>query len=221
MRHKLSKDGVSLTLIDESYNANPASMRAALQMLATAEPAGRGRRVAVLGDMLELGVHSRGLHAGLAEPVVQAGVDKVFACGPEMTWLWKELPGDMHGACTATSQELIEPLLGSIQSGDVIMVKGSLGSKMGPGGQGHHRQVWGQHGRLTIAQPHPVPAGAADFSLANFGTNMFYHLFLELADQSFRAERVPLHHVQDRGRADDGAVAVVPVRAEADLADAG
>jgi len=131
VRHKLSKDGVSLTLIDESYNANPASMRAALQMLATAEPAGRGRRVAVLGDMLELGVHSRGLHAGLAEPVVQAGVDKVFACGPEMNWLWKELPGDMHGACTATSQELIEPLLGSIQSGDVIMVKGSLGSKMG------------------------------------------------------------------------------------------
>ena len=131
VRHKLSKDGVSLTLIDESYNANPASMRAALQMLATAEPAGRGRRIAVLGDMLELGVHAKGLHAGLAEPVVQAGVDKVFACGADMTWLWKALPGDMHGACTATSQELIEPLLGSIQSGDVIMVKGSLGSKMG------------------------------------------------------------------------------------------
>ena len=132
VRHKLSRDGVSVTVIDESYNANPASVRAALQMLATAEPAGRGRRIAVLGDMLELGVHSTGLHAGLAEPVIQAGTDKVFACGEHMGALWKSLPRDLHGAYTATSQELIEPLLGSIQSGDVIMVKGSLGSKMGP-----------------------------------------------------------------------------------------
>ncbi len=131
VRHKLSRDGVSVTVIDESYNANPASVRAALQMLAAAEPAGRGRRIAVLGDMLELGSHSQGLHAGLAEPVVQAGVDKVYACGEHMGALWKALPRDSHGAHTATSQELIEPLLGSIQSGDVIMVKGSLGSKMG------------------------------------------------------------------------------------------
>lgn len=130
VRHKLSSDGVSLTVIDESYNANPASMRAALQMLAVADPAGRGRRVAVLGDMLELGVHAPGLHAGLAEAVVQAGVDKVYACGEHMDALWKQLPGDMQGAYAATCQELIEPLLGSIQSGDVIMVKGSLGSKM-------------------------------------------------------------------------------------------
>ncbi len=132
VRHKLKADGVSVTLIDESYNANPASMRAALAMLGDTDPAGRGRRIAVLGDMLELGVHSAKLHAGLAEPVEAAGTDKVFACGPEMVALWSRLPDAMKGSYTTASAELIEPLLGSIQTGDVIMVKGSLGSKMGP-----------------------------------------------------------------------------------------
>ena len=132
VRHKLSKDGIAITVIDESYNANPASMRAALDMLARAETAARGRRIAVLGDMLEMGVHAAQLHAGLAEPVEAAGTDKVFACGEHMEHLWKNLPTALHGAYTATSAQLIEPLLAAIQNGDVIMVKGSLGSKMGP-----------------------------------------------------------------------------------------
>lgn len=132
VRHELETDGVAITLIDESYNANPASMRAALEMLKTAQPAGRGRRIAVLGDMLELGVHSKDLHAKLLEPVRLSKVDAVFASGPEMQHLWNALSPELKGAHTQDSKQLIEPLLGSIQSGDVIMVKGSLGSKMGP-----------------------------------------------------------------------------------------
>ncbi len=132
VRHKLKADSVAVTLIDESYNANPASMRAALAMLGNTDPAGRGRRIAVLGDMLELGVHSAKLHAGLVEAVEAAGTDKVFASGPEMAAMWAELPDALKGSYTAASAELIEPLLGSIQTGDVIMVKGSLGSRMGP-----------------------------------------------------------------------------------------
>lgn len=130
VRHKLQTDGVKVNLIDESYNANPASVRAALEMLAASEPEGHGRRIAVLGDMLELGAHSADLHAGLVDPIGSADVDKVFVCGEHMKHLWAELPPSRRGAHEATSAELIEPLLASIQSGDIIMVKGSLGSKM-------------------------------------------------------------------------------------------
>jgi UDP-N-acetylmuramoyl-tripeptide--D-alanyl-D-alanine ligase len=130
VRHTLVSDGVKITLIDESYNANPASVRAALDMLAASEPDGHGRRIAVLGDMLELGVHSAELHSGLLDPVEAADVDKVFVCGEHMRHLWAELPARRRGVHKATSAELIEPLLETIQSGDIIMVKGSLGSKM-------------------------------------------------------------------------------------------
>lgn len=132
VRHNLIADGIHVTLIDESYNANPASMRAALEMLGSSEPSGRGRRVAVLGDMLELGDHSGRLHGELINPLQTAAVDAVFACGSAMNALWRKLPASARGAYAPTSQELIAPLLESVQDNDIIMVKGSLGSRMAP-----------------------------------------------------------------------------------------
>lgn len=132
VRHSLKVDGFEVTVIDESYNANPASMRAALEMLGASQPTGRGRRIAVLGDMLELGEHSDRLHGELAGPVQAADVDQVFTCGPAMNVLWNKLPAAARGAHAPSSQDLIAPLLEAIQANDIIMVKGSLGSRMAP-----------------------------------------------------------------------------------------
>jgi UDP-N-acetylmuramoyl-tripeptide--D-alanyl-D-alanine ligase len=124
-------DGEAL-LIDESYNANPASVRAALQLLAQAKTGKRGRRIAILGDMLELGTHGPALHAELAEPVDAAGVDVLYACGPLMEQLWAKTPAARRGAHAETSEGLRDTVLASLRAGDVIMIKGSLGSRMGP-----------------------------------------------------------------------------------------
>ncbi|MFO1089165.1 MAG: UDP-N-acetylmuramoylalanyl-D-glutamyl-2,6-diaminopimelate--D-alanyl-D-alanine ligase [Hyphomicrobiales bacterium] len=131
VRHAIALGKGHVTLIDESYNANPASMRAALAVLAQTEPGFRGRRIAVLGDMLELGRESGDLHAGLAPAIAASRVDLVFACGTDMARLWDALPGERRGAYAATSQALVEDLRGALREGDVVMVKGSLGSKMG------------------------------------------------------------------------------------------
>ena len=124
--------GTGVTLIDESYNANPASMRAAITLLAQVEPGRGGRRIAVLGDMLELGGTSPALHAGLAAPLNEAAVDRVFLAGPLMRSLWEALPTERRGAYAETAAELEPLLLEEIVSGDVIMVKGSKASRMGP-----------------------------------------------------------------------------------------
>jgi UDP-N-acetylmuramoyl-tripeptide--D-alanyl-D-alanine ligase len=121
-----------VTIIDESYNANPASMRAALATLGLMRRSEFKRRVAVLGDMLELGQDSPALHAGLAEAVDAAGVDVVFACGELMGSLFEALPASRRGAY-AKSAEAHQPLLTeAVRAGDAIMVKGSLGSRMAP-----------------------------------------------------------------------------------------
>ncbi len=146
VRHSLSVDGLHVTVIDESYNANPASMRAALDMLGASQPSGRGRRIAVLGDMLELGDHSDRLHGELVEPLQSARVDQVFACGPAMNALWEKLPGAARGAYAASSQDLIAPLLEAIQADDIIMVKGSLGSRMAPVVEAITKQYGGTSG---------------------------------------------------------------------------
>ncbi|MGD9844781.1 MAG: UDP-N-acetylmuramoylalanyl-D-glutamyl-2,6-diaminopimelate--D-alanyl-D-alanine ligase [Variibacter sp.] len=119
-------------LIDESYNANPASMRAALDLLGRAPVGPRGRRIAVLGDMLELGNESAALHRALAQPVVALGIDLVFCSGPSMRALWDALPSERRGAYAADSAALQPEVLGAVHDGDAIMVKGSLGSRMGP-----------------------------------------------------------------------------------------
>jgi UDP-N-acetylmuramoyl-tripeptide--D-alanyl-D-alanine ligase len=119
-------------LIDESYNANPASMRAALALLGQASPQGRGRRIAVLGDMLELGEVSPTQHRGLAPAVEQSGADLVFLAGPMMAALWRDLPEARRGAYAESAAELEPILLQAIGPGDVIMMKASLGTRLGP-----------------------------------------------------------------------------------------
>lgn len=131
-RHLIDAPGRAFTLVDESYNANPASMRAAIEALGQAAPKDGGRRIAVLGDMLELGAESIALHRDLSKALCQADIDLVFASGPHMRELFKSLPAEMQGAYAENSAALQPMLINAIQQGDVVMVKGSFGSKMGP-----------------------------------------------------------------------------------------
>jgi UDP-N-acetylmuramoyl-tripeptide--D-alanyl-D-alanine ligase len=131
-REILRGAGGHVLLADESYNANPASMRAALMALALVPRSEYPRRIAVLGDMLELGARSRELHEGLSEAIEAAGIDVVFAAGPHMKSLFDRLPSARRGAWAATSAELAPLLRGRIGVGDAIVVKGSYGSRMGP-----------------------------------------------------------------------------------------
>src|SRR3990170_5022114 len=131
-RTMIAAAGGRMAIIDESYNANPASMRAALAALGLTPRSEFSRRVAVLGDMLELGPEGPKLHQELAEVVDGAGVDVVFACGELMGSLFEALPADRRGAYTKTAEELAPKLVGAVGPGDAIMVKGSLGSRMAP-----------------------------------------------------------------------------------------
>ena len=131
-RHRLLIRQEAAVLIDESYNANPTSMMAAIKLLGQASVGAGGRRIAVLGDMLELGPTEAELHAGLVEPLAAAEVDKVFCSGPRMKALWQVLPRGMRGAYAEASSGLESPLMESIRGGDAVMIKGSLGSRMGP-----------------------------------------------------------------------------------------
>jgi len=121
----------AITVIDESYNASPVSVRAALATLGSMEPGKGGRRVAVLGDMLELGEQGPALHRGLAEPVNQFGVDLVFTAGTLMGGLFDALPGEKKGGHAPDSSQLAPMVAARLLAGDVVMVKGSAGSRMG------------------------------------------------------------------------------------------
>jgi UDP-N-acetylmuramoyl-tripeptide--D-alanyl-D-alanine ligase len=107
-------------------------MRAALATLGLTPRDAFTRRVAVLGDMLELGLEGPRLHQELAEAVDGAGVDVVFACGELMGSLFQVLPASRRGAYAKTAEALQPMLVEAVGPGDVIMVKGSLGSRMGP-----------------------------------------------------------------------------------------
>lgn len=129
-RHEIVLDDGAFLLIDDAYNANPISMRAAFEVVARTQPGAGGRRVAVLGDMLELGAQSAEMHRGLANPLESAGIDLVFTCGPAMKALQAALAPDVRGGHAADSRALTALVVRSIRPGDVVMVKGSLGSRM-------------------------------------------------------------------------------------------
>ncbi len=130
-RHRLRARDGGFVLIDESYNANPASMRAALGLLADTPVGDGGRRIAVLGDMLELGRFSADLHAELAEPVKSAGVDRLYLAGPEMAALARALPEGFPVSTFDGAAELAEALTREVSAGDAIVVKSSLGLGFG------------------------------------------------------------------------------------------
>ena len=120
------------TIIDESYNANPASMRAALALLAAAKPGPKGRRIAVIGDMLELGPKAAAMHAELAADLSANKVDLLFGAGPLTRALYEAAPASMRAAWTERSSELTDEVARTLRGGDIAMIKGSNGSRMGP-----------------------------------------------------------------------------------------
>jgi UDP-N-acetylmuramoyl-tripeptide--D-alanyl-D-alanine ligase len=120
-----------VTLIDESYNASPIAMQAAFKVLALIDPGRGGRRIAVLGDMLELGNSGPEAHRDLAMPLCAADVNLVYTCGKLMKNLYEHLPEERRGAHKEDSSALAKIVPDVLVPGDVVMVKGSLGSKMG------------------------------------------------------------------------------------------
>ena len=130
VRRALEVANGEATLIDESYNANPASMAAALQVLGRAAVGPHGRRIAMLGDMLELGPTSAALHRGLNEAIKANHIDLVYCCGPLMRNLWDALSTGKRGGYAESAAALEAEAVAAIRAGDTIMVKGSLGSKM-------------------------------------------------------------------------------------------
>jgi UDP-N-acetylmuramoyl-tripeptide--D-alanyl-D-alanine ligase len=123
---KLKIEGKLVTVLDESYNANPASMKAALGVLKEAE----GRRIAVLGEMRELGPTAPELHADLAQTCADCA-DLVLTAGPMMKHLQDALPSHLKGPHRENAEELLQPLLSSMNEADTILLKGSNASKVG------------------------------------------------------------------------------------------
>lgn len=124
-RHVAVGHGSAL-LLDESYNGNGASMRAALDVLRL-QPA--KRRIAVLGDMLELGEAGPAEHAGLADAVASS-VDCLFTCGPLMRHLFDAVPEDIRSFHAVDAATLAPVVANALRAGDAVLVKGSLGSGM-------------------------------------------------------------------------------------------
>jgi UDP-N-acetylmuramoyl-tripeptide--D-alanyl-D-alanine ligase len=130
-RQRIVSQRGAFELIDESYNANPLSMAAAIANLARTKPGAGGRRIAVLGDMLELGATGPELHAGLANVLVEHGIDVTFASGPLMRHMWAAIAEGRRGRYAGASSAIAEAVADEVGAGDVVMVKGSYGSKMG------------------------------------------------------------------------------------------
>ena len=129
--HSLVIDGKSVTLVDESYNANPESMRAAIASLGLNGGPNRGRKIAVLGDMLELGENENALHGGLLENLQTANIDQVITCGERMKNLNAVLPKSMNAGWVSSHGECFASLSNQLKDGDTVMVKGSNASGMG------------------------------------------------------------------------------------------
>jgi UDP-N-acetylmuramoyl-tripeptide--D-alanyl-D-alanine ligase len=155
-RRLLPWQGGGIEIIDESYNASPAAMAAAIATLAAARPAAGGRRIAVLGDMLELGDSSPELHAGLARIIDEWRIDLVFTAGPLMRHLHDALAAPRRGGHAAGSDGSADQLRAIMRPGDVVMVKGSAGSRMG-----HVVRDLEQAAAFTTPAPVPTPMTTA------------------------------------------------------------
>jgi UDP-N-acetylmuramoyl-tripeptide--D-alanyl-D-alanine ligase len=131
-REAITLNNGALLLIDESYNASPTAMRAAFSVLAGIKPHSGGRRVAILGDMRELGIEGPALHRALRDDIVSAGIDRVYCVGPLMGELFALLPAAMQAQHTAESIAMVAPVLTDLRAHDVVLVKGSLGTRMAP-----------------------------------------------------------------------------------------
>jgi UDP-N-acetylmuramoyl-tripeptide--D-alanyl-D-alanine ligase len=129
-RLMLKLPGGEALLLDESYNANPASMRAAIDVLGRTPVGPKGRRIAVLGDMLELGAEANALHTGLAKSLAAAKVDLVFCAGPLMKALYEALPPARRGGYAESAQRIEPEVLSALSPGDAVMIKGSNASRM-------------------------------------------------------------------------------------------
>ena len=129
-RVQIALSGGSYEVIDESYNASPVAVSAAISNLQNATPGPGGQRIAVLGDMLELGESGPTAHAALANDLTAAGVNLVFTAGPLMEHLFAALPETLRGGQADSSTELLPLVIAAVAPGDVVLVKGSLGLKM-------------------------------------------------------------------------------------------
>ena len=114
-------DGQKIKVIDDAYNANPASMKASLEVLGT----NKGRKIAVLGDMKELGEKSYELHTGLKQVIEKNNIDLVFTIGEEMKQLFDVLPKEKKGCAVLQKEELYLVLRNSLKDGDTVLIKGS------------------------------------------------------------------------------------------------
>lgn len=116
-----------IRLIDDAFNANPASLAAGLATLAGLEG---GRRVAILGDMLELGADEAAMHRAVADDPAMAAVDLVHCAGPRMRHLFDALPQGRRGVWAETAAELAARAPDLIRAGDIVLVKGSKSSRI-------------------------------------------------------------------------------------------
>ena len=128
--HRVQGIDGEFTVIDDSYNASPASVRAALEVLGGADVVDGGRRIAVLGDMLELGSDADRLHTDLATDLTANGVERIFTCGRHMRHLFDALPASLRGAHAETSGDLATLVSRFVGPGDVVLIKGSFASAM-------------------------------------------------------------------------------------------
>ena len=130
--HQVSLRRGSYMLIDDCYNASPSSVAAGIAKLAELQESlgGKGRKIAALGDMLELGAASGELHTGLLPLLKEHAVDKVYTAGPFMKQLYDLLPSSMQGAHAANATELKAHVQSALTADDVLLLKGSRGSRM-------------------------------------------------------------------------------------------
>ncbi|HEV8034634.1 UDP-N-acetylmuramoyl-tripeptide--D-alanyl-D-alanine ligase [Yoonia sp.] len=132
----MANDGESLALLDDAFNANPTSLAASLEVLAASLPSDnvgriiKGRRVAILGDMLELGTAEIAMHRDMAQNEHLKSLDLIHCAGPLMRHLWEELPEEQRGRWAETAAELVPQASQLVDAGDVVLVKGSKGSKV-------------------------------------------------------------------------------------------